>query len=1045
MTQQAADVTSSTWDGFRLSKQQEHVLGLTTGELAGRAVAGVRLTAPVDRDVLERAMREVAAAHESLRTTYRKVLGENSTVLMVIEDEPRIRFSERSGDSAALAAVVSAELNSDLHEADGCALHLVLFTSVDHQQSLVVSVPRLSMDSVSAGIFFRDLQQAYAAQLNGVPWHRQDALQYADYAQWQFEEGAPNEWQRKIAADRDERLAELPPLHLPLEVRSADPACADLEWTMPAPLAQRLRGVGAEFDGGLRAVLLTGWLAALWHATGRPETIAVETMLTRRPFPEMATSVGYFESPMPLAAAIADETTLSDLLRTVGLELEAFEHADESSMEPARQHVRGVPGFRFNDVADFTSPSALAFSDLWVEPSDDARKVALWVQGVDGEIRLRLRYQAAGLAEGGAEALRVCLVAALTALGDDLSDVVRSLAMLDENAAHELVAATNTAQPPAVSPAHWHRQVEQAARRTPDATAIKFEARAWTYRELDEAANRLAHELIGRGVTAGALVGLCLERSDLAVVGMLAIAKAGAGYVPVDPHLPPKRREAIVSAAGVTHAVATERTAAYLPDGCDTVLVDADLTVCADRPAARPAVDTTDDSPAYVLFTSGSTGTPKGVLVGHGQLAAYLDGALDRLGLSGKIDSVALSTLGTDLGNTALFPPLLSGGCLLVVSPDVSADAQALAELLAGETYDLLKITPSHLEAVFAVAEAPEALMPREALVVGGEPIGWGSFNLFQGFLGDCRCYNHYGPTETTVGVLCGEVTRNDLAGLASTVPLGTPMRHARVYVLDPDLRPVPVGVPGELWIGGSSVSQGYVNGTDEQQERFVDDPFSPGGRMYRSGDKARLLPGHVVEFLGRVDRQIKVRGFRVELGEIEAVMRTHPRVTSSLVVEAGESTARHLVGYVIDTAGSRGNAEWLREYLVDRLPEFMIPSHFVAMTAFPVTSTGKIDRALLPDPGSYNEGSTSYVEPRTPTEKKVADIMARLLLLERAGADDDFFDIGGHSLLAPQLIAKLRDEFGVNIKLRNLFERPAVSELAEFVDELLAKKAVEA
>jgi amino acid adenylation domain-containing protein len=455
-------------------------------------------------------------------------------------------------------------------------------------------------------------------------------------------------------------------------------------------------------------------------------------------------------------------------------------------------------------------------------------------------------------------------------------------------------------------------------------------------------------------------------------------------------------------------------------------------------------VETADDDPVYVLFTSGSTGMPKGVLVRHGQLAAYLDGVLDRLGLTGEIDSVALSTLGTDLGNTALFPPLLTGGELRIVAPDVSADAQALAEVLAEESYDLIKITPSHLEAVIAMAEEPAKLMPRTALVLGGEPIGWGSYNLLQGFLGECKLYNHYGPSETTVGVLCGQVTGNDLAGLTSTVPLGRAMRHARAYVLDPQRRPLPVGVPGELWIGGSSVSQGYLAGTADREERFVDDPFSPvpGARMYRSGDKARLLPDLRFEFLGRVDRQIKVRGFRVELGEIEAVMREHPRVTGSMVVFTGESMAAHLVGYLIDTEGSRGSAEWLREFLAERLPEFMIPAHFVALDAFPLTSTGKIDASMLPEPGSYNAGSTSSVEPRTATERTVVDVVAQLLLLNGVGADDDFFEIGGHSLLATQLIAKLRYEFKVNVKLRNLFERPVLSELAEFIDQLLEKQA---
>ncbi|MFH9353653.1 amino acid adenylation domain-containing protein [Kitasatospora sp. NPDC017646] len=1032
---------SQSWEGFRLSRQQERVLRLASAGTAGRTVAGVRLGGPIDRVVFERAAHDVASVHESLRSAYRTVLGENSTRLMVIEDEPRIEVTESAGDDAALAAIVRAESRADGFES---VLRLILFTHTDQRRSLILSAPRLSVDGASAEVFFRDLQQAYGTRLTGTPWTREDVVQYADFTQVQLDEAAPSAEQAEIAAERRARLTALPPLRLPLELRSTETGHECATWTVPAPLARALRELGGPSGDGLHGVLLTGWIVALWHATGRPEALAVDTMLPGRRFRELATAIGQFESPVPVLTAMSAETTLTALLNSVNQELAAAADLAESLVELPQQHAAGVPGFAFADVAEFPSEAALACADLWVEAAGDARKVGVRAQRTGDEIRLELRHQSRGMAEGGADALLTCLRAALVALVGDGSTTVGSLAMLDAEAARELIAASNASQPPEQRPAHWHRRVEQAAHRFPDRTALRSDTRSWSYREFDEAANRLAGELAGRGVVPGGTVGLCLERSDVAIVAMLAIAKAGAGYVPVDPHLPRRRRSAIAEAVGFRHVVATAESASDLPEGCDVVLVDADLTVCAQRSSERLDVETADDDLAYVLFTSGSTGTPKGVLVGHGQLAAYLDGVLDRLGLDGEIDSVALSSLGTDLGNTTLFPPLMTGGALRVVSADVSADAQALAEVLAEEDYDLLKITPSHLEAVFAVAEEPARLIPREALVLGGEPFAWGAFNMLRTFLGDCRLYNHYGPSETTVGVLCGRVADNELAGLTSTVPLGKPMRHARGYVLDPNLRPVPVGVPGELWIGGSSVSQGYLAGTADQKERFTDDPFSPvaGARMYRTGDRARLLPDLGFEFLGRVDRQIKVRGFRVEIGEIEAVMRQHPRVTGSMVVHTGESMAAHLVGYLIDAEGSRGAAEWLREFLAERLPEFMIPAHLVALDAFPLTSTGKIDAAMLPEPGSYIAGSTSLVEPRTPTERAVADVVAQVLLLKQVGADDDFFEIGGHSLLATQLIAKLRLEFRVSVKLRDLFKRPVVSELAELIDQLLEKKA---
>ncbi|WP_157408330.1 non-ribosomal peptide synthetase [Actinoplanes sp. N902-109] len=1024
-------------EGFRLSVQQERIAGLISAGATGRTVAGVRLTGPaVDLETLEHAAQDVVSAHESLRTAYRRVLGANSSMLMVIDDEPRVTVTESGGD---LATIVHEKSVTDAYEN---GIDLTVHTD-GGRRSLLLSAPRLSMDDTSAGVFFRDLQQAYAERLNGKSWTRDDVVQYADFAQWQLEEAAPTEAEKKAAAEERARLMALAPLRLPLELRSDSTERAVLEWTVPAPLAHSLREFGRDLEHGLRSVLLTGWLAALWHATGRPEAFAADVRLPGRPFDELTASVGSFETHTPIFAAFDDKTTVSSLLADLDQSLTAA--GTESGLAGLpQQHVAVLPGFTFTDVVQYPADSAMVYEDLWVESPDLIHKVALVARATGEGIHLTLSYQAQGMADGGAEALLTCLRAAVHAIAGDASTPVAEWAMLDEDAARALIEAVNAQHTPDVRPAHWHRQLEQTAQRCPDATALKAATRFWSYRELDESANRLAHELRARGVSRGDLVGLCLERSDLAIVAMVAIAKAGAGYVPVDPQLPSKRRATIADAAGLRHVVATDANGLELPADCDVVLLDAELTVCAGRSSERPDVETADDDVAYVLFTSGSTGTPKGVLVGYGQLAAYLGGVVERLGLTGAIDSVGLSTLGTDLGNTALFPPLMTGGSLRIVGAADSGDAQVLADLLTEETFDLIKITPSHLEAVISVAGEPARLMPRQALVLGGQATGWGSYGLLQPLLGEGRLFNHYGPSETTVGVLCGEITDNRLAGLTSTLPLGRPMRHARCYVLDSNRRPLPVGVPGDLWIGGASVSQGYLAGTANSDESFVEDPFStvPGARMYRSGDRARLLPDRTFEFLGRGDRQIKVRGFRVEIGEIEAVMRQHPRVMESLVVFTGESMTARLVAYLTDAERTRGSAEWLRGHLAERLPEYMVPTHFVALDAFPLTSTGKIDASMLPEPGTYDAGSTSTVEPRTATERKVAEVWIQLLLLKSVGADDDFFEIGGHSLLATQLVAKLRLEFKVNLKLRHLFERPVLSELAEYIDQLLEEKA---
>lgn len=1032
------DLTPQTWNGFRLSRQQERLLVQLRSGASTRSVAAADLDGSINRVLLGHALFDVVKAHESLRTVYRQVLGENSTLLMVIEDPSEIAIETPAGGLEAAAAWIQAERQRATEVSADVPLRVALFAH-GGGHTLAVSAARMSVDALSMPVLLRDLQDAYAARLADRPWQRDDIVQYADFAQWQSEQNAPSERQKELAAERDTQLADLPPLHLPLELNSADARTDTLDWTVPAALTQKLRQ-----RGSLRSVLLSGWIGALWHACGRPERVAIDALLTRRPFDELRDAVGAFESPMPAIVSLADTTLLRDLLRVVDLELDVLEQTDEALLTTRQHGARQIPGFAYVEHGLAPADAALPMSALRTEMAADNGKVALAALGCGDTLRLTLRYQAAGMADGGAAALLTCLQAALAAFGDDPAQALGGLAMLPHGAGLELIARTNPAPATAVPKSHWHQLVEQVAQRTPQASALRFDARRWTYRELDEAANRLAHELAARGVAAGTLVGLHLERSDVAIVAMLAIAKAGAAYVPVDPALPAKRQAQIFAEAALRHAVTMDGT---LPDGVQAIVLDPALTLCAARSSAPPRVQTLADSPAYVLFTSGSTGVPKGVVIGHGQLAAYLDNVIDRLGLSGAIDAVALGSLATDLGNTALFPALTSGGELLVIAPDVSADAQALAAQLAQSSYDLMKITPSHLASVFAVADAPEQILPRQRLVLGGEPFSWGWFNLFQGFAGQCQIFNHYGPTETTVGVLCGQTSSNAQAALASTVPLGRPMRHARAYVLDPQQRVLPYGVPGELWIGGATVANGYLSQREGQAERFVADPFSPvaGARMYRSGDRVRHLPDGSIEFLGRIDRQVKVRGFRVELGEIEAVMRLHPRVSASLAIEAGESSATHIVGYVVDAEGTRGNADWLRSFMAEHLPDFMIPTHFVALDRFPLTSAGKVDASMLPEPGATGDSGQPYVEPRTPTEVALAAIVADLLLLKRVGADDDFFDIGGHSLLATQLIGRLRKAFQIDLKLRSLFERSVVSELAELIDERVAAKAGQA
>ncbi|WP_164002945.1 amino acid adenylation domain-containing protein [Pyxidicoccus caerfyrddinensis] len=446
-----------------------------------------------------------------------------------------------------------------------------------------------------------------------------------------------------------------------------------------------------------------------------------------------------------------------------------------------------------------------------------------------------------------------------------------------------------------------------------------------------------------------------------------------------------------------------------------------------------PPCEVSADNLAYVLFTSGSTGRPKGVAVAHGQLVHYVRAATERLGLADCKSFALVSTFVADLGNTVLFPALCTGGLLHVLTQERASSPEGVAEYFQRHAVECVKLVPSHLSALLTAAE-PRHVLPRKKLVLGGESSTWALMEQVRALAPDCEVFNHYGPTETTVGVLAGPVETPAPGAAPVAVPLGRPLAHSRLYVLDADFQPVPVGVPGELYIGGAQVTRGYLHRPELTAERYVPDLYSPtpGARMYRSGDKVRWREDGRVEFIGRADFQVKVRGFRVEPGEIATVLREHPGVRDAVVLAREDIPGdKRLVAYVVPAVDVAALRAWLRE----RLPEHMVPSAFVPLEALPLTPNGKVDRKALPAPVMNTDASATFVAPRTPTETRLAAIWAEVLHLDAVGVTDDFFNLGGHSLLATQVVSRVRRAFGVELPLRALFEAPTLAALAPRVE----------
>lgn len=621
-----------------------------------------------------------------------------------------------------------------------------------------------------------------------------------------------------------------------------------------------------------------------------------------------------------------------------------------------------------------------------------------------------------------------------------------------------------------------HQLFEAQVERTPDAIAVQSPKskvplvssdrgtqERLTYRELNARANQLAHYLQSLAVGPETVVGLCVERSVEMVVGLLGILKAGAAYLPLDPTLPSDRLAFLVEDAQVTILLTQQHPVKELPQVAHTLYLDADWTsTIAVNSSQNPHSNATPNNLAYILYTSGSTGNPKGVMVEHRQVVAYGHGVIERCELEPGMRYAMVQSLTVDSSVTMLFPPLWTGGTLHVIDRESVLNASALAATFQQYEIDCLKIAPSHLAALQAAVTDPQAILPRKRLIIGGEA---SQRKWVQQLANDapCQVYNHYGPTETTVGVLTYPVRPDptiDAKGAAAatgTTPIGYPLPNTQAYILDTQLQPVPIGCWGELHIGGALVTRGYLNRPALTAERFIPDPFAPqrqlgdaqensqagqheNARLYKTGDWARFLPDGTIEFYGRMDDQVKIRGFRIELGEIEAQLRQHPAVAETIVVvrEADRGQKELVAYFVLDsTTDAESHVPKFRSYLQEKLPEYMIPATFVRLDALPLTAHGKVDRKALPAPEQKGKlQPETMAPPTTPIEKELALIWCEVLGVAAAGRHDNFFDRGGHSILAIQLMAKLEQHFARSLPVSALFQRPTIAQLGELLEQ---------
>jgi len=876
-----------------------------------------------------------------------------------------------------------------------------------------------ALDWLGASAFFREWLE-----------DEDDEDARADRAHFEHVDGEPSRWPRirdlgALSAD-GERRAGFVRVLLPLAAHVA-----------PAIAAEAARAeVPAE----------ALWLAALDAVLARTSELArplVRVASDGRGMEELTPVLGPLSRWLPVASRVDGRASVRSLAMTLARDVaRAREHehghrdpdpAAGGGAEPAAAELEAT-GFARVDA----ELAGLGFVETLRAVEVDAPVIALLVERGKGEPELGLEVDADRVDRDAAEILAATLAAALASVAEAPEKAIRDQALVAPGPECERALGGPYASAREEAAPLFLERFAAAARAAPTRPALVSDTASLTYEELERRSRVLAARLRAADAGPERPVAVVMSRTHHAVVAILGALRAGAPYLPLDPVLPTDalgfRLEDADVAVVLTERVLLDR----VPEGRPrwTLDVEALEPTAADVGVDEPLAP---ESAACLLYTSGSTGTPKAVAVEHRQLAAYLAAIEPRIGVGPGACWGNLSTLAADLGHTTLFPALATGGTLRLFGEESMGNARVLADQLRAAPIDVLKIVPSHLVALLDGVGGPEgerAILPKRVLVCGGEALP----RSLVARIGDAvpTLLNHYGPTETTVGVAVGDA-RSAPADAGGRVPLGHPLGCARAYVLGPPLAPVPLGAVGELFVGGPTVSRGYHARGGLTAERFLPDPFSdePGARMYRTGDRVRRLVDGSLVFLGRADFQVKVRGFRVEPGEVESAIVSHPDVAGAAVGLCGgeASGGARLVAWVAPRSGARLEPGGLREWLKPRLPAYMRPSAWVLLRALPLTPNGKVDRAALPEPdASRPETGGRYVPPRGRAERDIAAIWCELLGLERVGVEDNFFDLGGHSLLLVQLMRRLETQFEREIRITELFRHPTVAALARWL-----------
>ncbi|MEA5582039.1 amino acid adenylation domain-containing protein [Nodularia harveyana UHCC-0300] len=1014
----------------------------------------LQITGELQVEALRKTLREIVQRHEILRTSFDLVDGNPVQIINPDIDFNLTVIDLRELSTAAQPAAVEklsteeAQTPFDLNQAPLVRAKLLQLNT--HSHVLLFTMHHIVADGWSMGVIIAELSAIYAALAVGESSPLADlTIQYADFAVWQRQwltgevlENKLNYWQQQLAGAPP--VLELPTdkPRPPVQTFRGD----RLSFHLRKDLSEQLNLLSQQAGATLFMTLQAAFVVLLHRYTGQDD-ILIGTPIANRNRKELESLIGFFVNTLVLRNTISGNPKFSELLTQVKqVALDAYAHQDlpfeqvVEAVQPERK-LSHAPLFQVMFILQNAPMGNLELPGLSFVPLGSENITAKF------DLTLSIWETKQGLAGWWEynsdlfepETINQMMAHFQTLLMGIVADSATPIAQLPLLSVAEQQKLLGNAQEVATIQQSLPELFATQVEKTPDQVAVVFGASQLTYRELDARANQLAHHLQSLGVQPEVSVGICIERSLDLVVGLLGILKAGGAYVPLDAAYPQERLAYMLTDSQSAVLLTTTELVETLPE-TTAQIVCLDAVSLDNLPSSAPATGLKPDNLAYVIYTSGSTGTPKGVAMPHRALVNLMQWQISSSNLDAGAKTLQFAPVSFDVSCQEIFSTWCAGGTLVLLSETTRQDPMALLNLLSQEDIGRLFLPFVALQQLAEVSANVESLPPLREIITAGEQLQvTPALQNFMDRLGDCQLHNQYGPSETHV--VTAFTLGDDVSQWPSLPPIGQAIANTQTYILDEYLQPVPAGVRGELYIGGVAVARGYINRPELTEEKFItwthreakaDSPI----RLYKTGDLARYLPDGNIEYLGRIDNQVKVRGFRIELGEIETALQNHPQVKQAIVIVQGETaTEKRLIAYVVFTPEQQATSSELRQFLQQQLPEYMTPSVFVVLDTLPLTPSGKVDRRSLPSPTGINPSQLA-VAPRNSLELQLTQIWSEVLRVEWVGIRDNFFEIGGHSLLAMRLMALIHQKLHKQLPLASLFQNPTVAELAHLLSQ---------